>query len=161
MNIQVSLYDSVKTRLDHIQYLLASLANQGIDVTVLHPSITSARKLEQALGMPVLSGYTFAFTPVETGSILVVDGDLLTEKDLKRMESLGKDLYLLVPPGVLPPVGPGNILRDILKSTGEFFPVMTFDDGELPRTYGCHHMADSCSLCEFSVLEWKAARRDS
>lgn len=158
MNIQTIIYPSKQERLGEIKRLLATLASQQITVTVVHPGITAAKKLESALGIPVLGGYDLTFAPVESNSLLVVDGDLLSARHLKRLEDLGKDLYVLVPPDVLPPVGAGNVLRDILKPTGVNFPELSWSD-ELPRTFGCRHRADSCVLCEGSVLEFKANRR--
>lgn len=159
MNIQTIIYDSTPQRLEAIQYILATLSNQGISATMLHPSITSARKLSETLGLEVLSSYDFSYTPVTADCIVVVDGDLLSTKDKRRLAELAKDLIIVVPPGVLVEPPPSAAVHDVLRVTGQCFPEMTGDD-ELPRTFGCHHVADSCSLCESLVLHWKADRRD-
>lgn len=158
MNIQIFTYQSIEQRINEVKYLLASLANQQITVTVVHPGITAGKKLAEALGVPVIGGYNLDFEQIDSSSIIVVDADLLSAQHLKRLEAMGKDIYGLVPPNVLPPIGAGSVLRDIIKPTGVKFPELTYSE-ELPRTFGCHHMADSCSLCEFSVREFKANRR--
>ncbi|KWA84246.1 hypothetical protein WL29_23075 [Burkholderia ubonensis] len=116
------------------------------------------RNLEQDLSTPVLSTYTLRYTPVDADCIVLIDGDIIDGDTVTRLESLGKDVYVIAPAAALPG-GSYEKLRAMLSDV-ELFPPLGGDD-EYPRTFACHHMAETCRNCEGLVVRWKAKRRDT
>jgi hypothetical protein len=66
-------------------------------------------------------------------------------------------VYVIAPLEALPGLPPAT-LRE-LRAHSELYPYMGADD-EYPRTFACHHNAETCMSCESMVVRWKAERRD-
>ncbi|WP_434716196.1 hypothetical protein [Paraburkholderia sp. A3RO-2L] len=154
MKIQVVTYSTPSFREGCVHDLLGQLHAQGITAQLVHPSITSARKLTESMGMPVMSMHDLGFTPVAADCIVVIDGDIIGHQAAKRLEKNDKDSYFIVPADALPSVPEVNVVADLLKT------VQSTEFDEPPRTFGCHHTAETCLLCEGLVITWKADRRD-
>lgn len=157
MQIKIVTYDGMANRLDATEKLVKELNEAGYSVQIVHASFDSARRLEQELKLPVMSGHDFEFTPVEANCILFIDGDIMTERTAEKLQKSDKHIVVLMPSQALPPIAPDF---DILRSERQkLYPRQTLDD-EYPRTFACHHYAETCSSCESMVVMWKAKRRD-
>jgi hypothetical protein len=154
MKIHVVTYSTPSFREGRVHDLLGQLLAQGITAQLVHPSITSARKLTRSMGMPVMSMHDLGFTPVGADCIVVIDGDIIGHQTAKRLEKHAKDSYFVVPADALPSVPEVNAVADLLKR------VQSTEFDEPPRTFGCHHTAETCILCENLVIFWKGDRRD-
>lgn len=158
MNIKVVTYEDMSTRLDTVKRVLGELSTRGVSAQVVHASEDTTLALQEALGVQALSTYTLAFTPVAADCIVLVDGDIIDRRTVSKLEALDKDVYFVAPLDALPPPV-GFTLRDIVANA-ELFPHWGADDA-YPRTFACHHVAETCMACEGSVVRWKAERRDS
>lgn len=158
MKINVITYGNLDQRLDIVKAFLADMAARGTTVQLVHPSIKTARALEAALDLPVLSSHDFSFSVVNADCIAVLDGDIMDARTVKRIEFLRKETYLLAPNDALPTVADSGTLKDLLEGR-ELVPRLS-DDDEQPKTYACHHNAETCGSCEWLVMDWKADRRD-
>ena len=157
MEIQGITYGTLDQRLDIVKAFLADMAERGSTVQLVHPSIKTARALEAALDTPVLSSHDFSFSVVNADCIAVLDGDIMDSRTVKRIEFLRKPAYLLVPNDALPAADRGT-LKELLEGR-ELVPRLR-DEDKQPKTFGCHHFAETCSACEWLVMDWKADRRD-
>lgn len=158
MKIEVVTYDGMAQRLATVRRLRKELAARGVRPQMIHPSAESVRHLEHDLSTPVLSTHTLRYTPVEADCIVLIDGDIIDGDAVTRLESLGKDVYVIAPAAALAG-GLYETLRAMLSDV-ELFPPLGADD-DYPRTFACHHMAETCRNCEGLVVRWKAKRRDT
>lgn len=51
-----------------------------------------------------------------------------------------------------------NELLAALKGMVDRFSNRSTDQEDQPKTFGCHHMAETCSMCEGLVTGWKAVQ---
>ncbi|MEX3983800.1 hypothetical protein AB4Y45_32980 [Paraburkholderia sp. EG287A] len=158
MNIKIVTYKAMSERLNTVKHVLAELSARGVSAKVVHASSVTTVALQEALGVEALDAYTVAFIPVAADCIVLVDGDIIDRRTVSRLEELGKDVYFTAPQDALPPPV-GFTLRDIVANA-ELFPHWGADDA-YPRTFACHHVAETCMACEGSVVRWKAERRDA
>lgn len=161
MKLQILTYganDDVTDRMDAAKRLMGDRAAQGLSVLMVHFSTATARRLSTELGVPAVSTHTLGYTSVDADCIVLLDGDIIEKKTADRLTQLGKDTYVLVPQGALPDANAGLPLKELLKNT-ELVPFLRGDE-EYPRTFACHHNAETCISCEWLVMQWKADRRD-
>ncbi|WP_060059982.1 hypothetical protein [Burkholderia ubonensis] len=158
MKIEVITYEGMAQRLGTVKRVLSELSARGISAQLVHQSEASTRHLQSALGVPAMSTHTLRYTPIEADCVVLVDGDLIDGKAMTTLEALGKDLVFIAPQEALPGVPDGTLRA--LRSQAELFPYLGGDE-EYPRTFGCHHIAETCFNCEWLVAQWKADRRDS
>ncbi|WP_060064985.1 hypothetical protein [Burkholderia ubonensis] len=158
MKIEVVTYEGMAHRLSTVKRVLSELSARGISAQLVHQSEASTRSLQAAFGVPAMSTHTLRYTPVEADCVVLVDGDIIDGKAEATLEALGTDMVVIAPQEALPGV-PGSTLRT-LRSQAELFPYLGGDE-EYPRTFGCHHVAETCFNCEWLVAQWKADRRDS
>lgn len=166
MKIHVITYTTVHDRLSTVKKLLAELSGQGLKVEVFVPSHATADLLRADLSVPVRFSYGFSYSVGEADVYVAVDADLMIAADAAVFEKLGRDVYFIVPPDVLPPVGPSSVIKNLIESLNEFFPLplfpeMSANEPDKPKTFGCHHFRDTCRQCESSVMRWKSTRRDA
>lgn len=157
MKIEVIAYEGMGHRLDTVKRILAELSARDVTVQVVHASESSVRALKQALAVQVISTHTLRYTRVDADCIVLVDGDIVDKKAVAVLEALDKDVYVVAPQEALSGTSAGT-LRDLLKGA-ELFPFLGADES-YPRTFGCHHFAETCFNCELMVMQWKADRRD-
>ena len=158
MKIEVITYDGMGQRLATVNRVLDEFAARGVRPQLVHPSDESVRNLEYALSTRTLSTHSLRYTPVEAECIVLIDGDIIDRETVTRLEALDKDVYVIAPQAALPG-GSYETLRAMLSHV-ELFPALGADD-DYPRTFGCHHMAETCRNCEGLVVRWKATRRDN
>lgn len=162
MKIDVIAYGTLdqgpKQRLSILAWFLAEMAGQGRTVQLVHPSNDAALAIEAALAVPVLSTYEFNYANVSADIILVIDGDIIDSRAVKRLKQLGKEVYLMAPTGALPEIGLGSGLADVLNNA-VLVPALAGDE-EQPKTFACHHFAPTCSNCDSLVSIWKTRRRE-
>jgi hypothetical protein len=154
MKIHVVTYITPSFRQSCVHDLLGQLVAKGVTAQLVHPSIISARHLSETLGVPVMSMHDLRFTPVDADCLVVIDGDIIGRLAAEQLTKLGKESYFVVPSDALPSVPEVNVLADLLQS------VESTEFDEPPRTFGCHHIAETCPNCEGLVITWKADRRD-
>lgn len=158
MKIEVITYADMAQRLATVIRTRDALDARGARPHLIHPSEASVRNLEKALLTPVRSAYALRYTPVEAGCIVLIDGDIIDGDSVTRLESLGLDVYVIAPEAALSG-GTYETLHAMLRDV-ELFPPLGADD-DYPRTFACHHMAETCRNCEGLVVRWKAKRRDT
>jgi hypothetical protein len=159
MKIEIITYEPMTRRLLTIKRVLSELSARGLSVQLVHPSEKTVRALQEQVDVNVFSTHTLRYTPVEADCVVLVDADIVDKQTVSRLEALGKDVYVLVPQGAFPGL-PGKTLSDI-RTGGELFPYWSADDTDYPRTFACHHVAETCMNCEYLVTRWKSDRRDS
>lgn len=159
MKVKVITYDGMAQRLSTVQQLLSELATQGLTAQVVHESHSSANDLQYVLVTQTMSAYTLSFTPVDADCLVLVDGDLVGPRTVRRLEELGKPVYLIAPQAALPGVQQEMSIDEVLR-LGKMYPPLSYDD-EYPRTFACHHKAETCFSCAWLVAQWKADRRTS
>lgn len=157
MKIEVIAYEGMGHRLETVKRILAELSARDVTAQLVHASESSVRALKQALAVQVISTHTLRYTRVDADCIVLVDGDILDRKAVEALEALGKDLYIVAPQEALPGE-PASSLRELWKGA-ELFPTLGAEES-YPRTFGCHHFAETCFNCELMVMQWKADRRD-
>ena len=166
MEIKVTSYGRIdqgaKHRMGIIAWYLAEMAGQGKTVQLVHPSVDAARAIEAELDEPVLSAYEFNYRNIAGDIICVIDGDIIDDRTLRRLEYLRKDVCLLVPEDALPKMRSGASVTEVLTDVHAerfYVPALT-DDEEQPKTFGCHHFGPTCGNCDSLVADWKAKRRE-
>ncbi|MBK3780189.1 hypothetical protein G3A43_07955 [Paraburkholderia aspalathi] len=157
MKLEVITYERMVHRLSTVQRLLSELSARGVTAQLVHSSEDTARTLQYALAAQAISTHTLAYTSVEADCIVLVDGDIIDQRTVARLEALDKDVYVIVPQEALPR-GATATLRE-LREQAELYPFLGADD-EYPRTFACNHNAETCMNCEQMVVRWKAERRD-
>jgi hypothetical protein len=159
LKIEVITYEPMERRVQTIKRVLSKLSTKGVSAQLAHPSETTARALQELLGVNAVSTHTLAYTPVDAECVVLVDGDIISRRAVLVLEALGKDVYVLVPREAFPGL-PGTTLSDIRK-TGVLVPQLSAGEEPRPRTFACHHNAETCMACEGLVVQWKSDRRDS
>lgn len=157
MKLEVITYERMVHRLGAVQRLLSELSARGVTAQLVHSSEDTARTLQYTLAVQAISTYTLAYTSVQADCIVLVDGDIIDQRTVARLEALDKDVYVIVPQEALPGT-PADTLRE-LRAQAELYPFLGADD-EYPRTFACNHNAETCMNCEQMVVWWKAERRD-
>ncbi len=157
MKVEVIAYEGMGHRMSTVKRILTELSARDVTAQLVHASESSVRALKQELAVQAISTHTLRYTRVDADCVVLVDGDIVDRKAAEVLEALGKDVYVVAPQEALPgsPVGS---LRDLLKES-ELFPALGAEES-YPRTFGCHHFAETCFNCELMVMQWKADRRD-